>query len=226
LGIRSARLVVCGAVAVPVLAAGLAWAPAAHAAGPGVPLPAAPAISPARTVPSADAVTGTVEHVRTVADSTARALGETVRETPTVKRVTRVLPSTDDKRPPATTKLAPRDVQRSAARDSKPDPHHGAPGTAAHPRWRPSAVAARSGPTRAETIVPAPQRQPVSSPGGNPPSVPNSSPMGAGVGSTPLLLAFLAASLALAIPGLGRRMLPSLAEGLAYALTLDLERPD
>ena len=224
--IRSSRLVVCGAVAVPVLAGGLAWAPAAHAAGPGLPLPAAPpAIGSPRTVPSAGAVTGTVKQVRTVADSTARALGTTVREAPTVKRVTRVLPSTDNTRPATTTKPAPHDLQRPAARASKPDPGHEARGTAAHPSARASAVAARSGRSRADAIAVATTHQPASSPGGDPPSVPDPSPTAAG-GSPPLPLAFLAASVALAIPGLGRRMLPSRAEGLACALTLDLERPD
>ena len=232
MGIRLSRLVVCGAVAVPVLAGGLAWAPAAHAAGPGIPVPAAPpVISPAQPAPSTGAVTESVEQVRTVADSTARALVTTVRETPTVERVTRALPSTDNTRPPTTTKPAPHDLERSAARASKRDPAHkargtAAHGTAAHLSARPSAVTARSGRSHAQAIAPAENHQSGSSPGGNPPSVPDSSPIGAGLGTAPLLLAFVAASAALAVPSLGRRMLPSLAGGVACALTLDLERPD
>lgn len=228
MGIRSLRLVVCGAVAVPVLAGGLAWAPAAHAAGPDIPLPApTPAISPAQTLPSVGAVTKTVEQVRAVADSTAKTVATTVRETPTVERVARtVLPSTDNTRPPATTKPAPHDLQRPAARAAKPDPRHEAPRSAARPPARASEVTARSGLSHAEAVAPATHRRSAPSPGGNPPSVPDSSPIGAGFGSAPLLLAFVAASAALAMPGLGRRMLPSRAEGLACALTLDLERPD
>ena len=60
---------VCGVVAIPLLLAPFAWAPAAHAAGPGISRPAVPAVSTPRVVSTVrsvtNSVTGTVSAVAT-----------------------------------------------------------------------------------------------------------------------------------------------------------------
>jgi hypothetical protein len=59
-----------------------------------------------------------------------------------------------------------------------------------------------------------------------PPSGFLSGPSAGGTGFVLLFLALAAALSALAAPGLGRRLMPSIAEGRDCALTLHLERPD
>jgi hypothetical protein len=226
---RSSRLLVCAAVAV---AAGLGWSPAAHAAG----LAASSAAQPA-SIPTLPAVTNAVKAttsgltgpqapvravVRTAPKPVRTAVGETLTVT---HHVASVIPSTPRPTLPATKPAAVDRQHQSAAHATHRSAHRIT--SRASARSSPQSGGALASRDRASTkaVAPSPRPEPAS-PGGEPPLVPDAGPLGAGAGSAPLLLAFLAATLVLAVPSRGRRMLPARAEGLACALTLDLERPD
>jgi hypothetical protein len=227
--IVNARLGLVGAAAIPLLAAAFAWAPTAHAAGPGPSLPTLP--SPPATVPQvtrvvAREVSSVAARVTPAANAASRALRHVTKAVSAISMATqsvaRVVPPSAVKAssPPAT---APHAASRASTRPTDRErPDRTGQRAAARPR-APLGMRAdsRSDQTSAAPIVTLPRPSPLS----GPLSVSGAGAAGAASGFAPLL-ALAAALLALAGPGRGRRMLQSIVEGRACALTLDLERPD
>lgn len=211
MGTRSSRLLVCGAAAVT---AGLGWSPAAHAAGLGASLPAVtPSISIAPPV-SASHVISTVDRVaRAAASQVTSAEHQTVaRLKPTVS-------------PPPTTRRAVPAARHHAEATSVPHMRRNSATQASAAPKRPTLHSPNASTQKAPAgasvrVVPELSRL-------HPPAGPLGGANAVGGSGVALFFIALASALsALAAPGLGRRLFPSLAEGHGFFLIRDLERPD
>jgi len=220
LGTRSSRLRVGAAVAAPVLAATFGWTPAAHAAGPRVSLPAvSPPVSAVHSV--TQTVAGAVSAVTTRKSQVVAAAHQVVKHVATaVSGSSTTIPAGSV---PAAHATAPTKLAVSSPR------RHGAVQAAsAAPKWHADGLTTRiPADRRAEAAAGASAQVVPDLPGLQPPPgfFPGAS-AGGGSGFVLLFVALAAALSALAAPGLGRRLMPSLADGRDCALTLDLERPD
>jgi hypothetical protein len=218
----SSRLRVCGAVAAPVLATAFGWTPAAHAAGLRASLPAAPPpVSAAPAVATVHSVTQTVTGAvsavttqKTQVVAAAHHVATAVSGSSTTAPA-RTAPAAQAAAPTKRAVSSPRRHRAVQAATSAPKRHSNRVATGVAIDRRADAAA---GPT-AQVVpeLPASQLLPGFLPG---PSA------GGGSGFALLLVALAVALSALAAPGLGRRLMPSLADGRDCALTLDLERPD
>jgi hypothetical protein len=215
-----AKLRVCTAVAAPVLAAAFGWTPAAHAAVPGVSLPAVmPPVSASPAVSAVRSITSTVAGLpvpKTPVVAAARHV---------VTRVVKVVSGT------ATTKHDARVASAPKTRSTTP----AVPKRTVPSRRRHRAVRAPSGRgsvqsgavhRRTTTSASPTLRLVATTPGLLPPTGFFPGASAGGFGFAVLFVALAAALSALAAPGLGRRLMPSLTDGRDCALTLDLERPD
>jgi hypothetical protein len=209
--VRAPRLLVCGAVAVT---AGLAWSPAAHAAGLGTSLPAvtpsvstAPRVSASHVISTVDRVTGAVT-ARVVAaeQQTVARVRPTVSPQPTTRRA---VPAAGDRaETSAVTHTRANNATQASVAPKRPAGHS------------PSA-AIRQAPA-GQNIRVVPKLSPL-----QPPLGPLGGADAAGSPGVALFFVALASALAaLTAPGLGRRLFPSLAEGHGFSLIRDLERPD
>ena len=223
MGTRSSWIRVCGAVAAPVLAAAFGWTPTARAGGPLASVPAVPPVSASTVVSTAGSVTRTVTGavsavpvpktpvVATVHHIVKRAVA-VAPATTTTTHVSRSVPaSTAGRATPAAPKRTVRPQQRHRAARSVRT-HRMVPEVAPQPRGAKS-----TGPI-AQIVAALPR---LKRPGGF-----LTGPNAGGIGFALLFVALVAALSALAAPGLGRRLMPSIADGRDCALTLDLERPD
>jgi hypothetical protein len=209
--IRAPRLLVCGAVAV---AAGLGWSPAAHAAGLGTSLPAvtpsvstAPPVSPSPVISTVDRVTGAITaQVVSAEQQTVARVMPTVSPQPATGRAG---PATGDRaKTRAVTHMRTHNASQAPVAPQRPAGH--SPG-----------AAIRHAPPGPNIRV-VPKLSPL-----QPPSGPLGDADAAGSPGVALFFVALASALsALAAPGLGRRLFPSLAEGHGFSLIRDLERPD
>jgi hypothetical protein len=229
-GIRSSRLRVCGAVVAPVLLA-LGWTPAARAAGSGAPIPAVPASTTA-VASTASSVTQTVESAASAAPVPKSPAVPVVRHV--VKRVAPPLapvapatPTSTHVAPPVVPAAKAGNTTSTAAKRAVPSRrHHAAQAADRAPKRLAGGAVPRAAthPRATKRLSPA-VRVVVRMPG-QPPGFFSGANAAGGSGLALLVVALAAAFSALAAPGLGRRLMPSIADGRDCALTLDLERPD
>jgi hypothetical protein len=219
---RSSRLRVCGAVAAPVLVAAFGWTPAAHAAGPGASLPTVPPVSVAPAVAVVHAVRQTVAGAASTVGARRSPVVATARDV--VKRATTAVIGASTTASPHTAS-APKTGAGATERADRAQPRH----RAAQAASGAPQLARGSGPGVAVQLAAAGPSAQVAHelPGLQPPSgLFSGVTMGGGSGFALLFVALAAAFSGLAAPGLGRRLMPSIADGRDRALTLDLERPD
>jgi hypothetical protein len=245
----SSRLRVLGAVAAPVAAAALAWAPLAHAADPGVLLPGTNAVAaapPAQVLSTASAATESVEATVATATATATATSLPVRavahkmirpttrdvaETvavaaPTAAHVPPVAATAADTTGAAALPAHRVRIRTKSAANGVPDPP-AARISIRHPARRQAIATSRPDRSRV-AAAPSPARVAKALPSRGSPSGASSGADTAGTGSgvAPSAVALAATFASLAALLRGRRVVPSIADGRGCALTLDLERPD
>lgn len=236
----TSRLRVGEWVAVPVLAAALGWAPAAHAAGvsvslPSVPVSTAPANSTAVTRTAENVIRAAAAPTAPVKAAAAAAVTETVARTVRTASATtqRLVHSVPAARTAAAHRAAP---ERTGRQSSRPASSHVSARTAARPSRHGSTSRSASGTAPLPAAPLGARRQAsthsVARSGGRLPAAPPPSPLsadgaaGTGASFAPLFFALGTALLALRAKATGRRVFPAVANGCGCALTLDLERPD
>ncbi len=222
---RSSRLRVCGAVAAPVLVAAFGWTPAAHAAGPGASLPSVPPVSAAPAVAAVHSVTQTVAGAASAVGARKSPVVATAHDV--VKRATTAVTGTSTTASAHTAPAAKTGAGATKGAD-RAQPRHRAAQVASGAPKRAGGSAPGVAAQRGSDAAAGPSAQVVPElPGLQPPSgLFSGATAGGGSGFALVFVALAAALSALAAPGLGRRLMPSIADGRDRALTLDLERPD